>query len=254
MDLGPGRYVIGRGSECDVVVASGHASRQHARIVVDDQGAVIEDLGAANGTFVNGSPLRGRRTLADSDFIVIGDVVLEIAMAPEGTAMSAPSVREPMPSFSEAPEQQENEPRLSTIPARAFEVLEATADPFFVSQQLPIAEKVLEGWLVQVLTAVKTGAPREEDGDEAALRQGARLSRAMISPRWLDYCVELGTVLRMPLGYTELDSLEPVVFRVGVSAHLLDAYLTVLHSLSPTPAIAACTARVEKWRAYAAPR
>ena len=45
---------VGRGQNCDIFLAVAHLSRQHARLSLDDKGLLVEDLGSANGTFVNG--------------------------------------------------------------------------------------------------------------------------------------------------------------------------------------------------------
>jgi pSer/pThr/pTyr-binding forkhead associated (FHA) protein len=47
------RIVAGRNPDCDVVLTEGHPSRRHAQITVKDGTAWLEDLGSANGTFVN---------------------------------------------------------------------------------------------------------------------------------------------------------------------------------------------------------
>ena len=46
---------IGRDGICEVVLDDLKASRQHARIQLDEKGEyVIEDLGSKNGTLING--------------------------------------------------------------------------------------------------------------------------------------------------------------------------------------------------------
>lgn len=52
--LRPGRYVLGRGSDCDLVLADRGVSRRHAAVEVGEAEAVILDLGSCNGTLVNG--------------------------------------------------------------------------------------------------------------------------------------------------------------------------------------------------------
>jgi pSer/pThr/pTyr-binding forkhead associated (FHA) protein len=47
------RIVAGRNPDCDIVLVEGHPSRRHAQITVKDGAAWLEDLGSANGTFVN---------------------------------------------------------------------------------------------------------------------------------------------------------------------------------------------------------
>ncbi|MDR3389853.1 MAG: FHA domain-containing protein [Rudaea sp.] len=53
-----GRLVIGRGSECDLILDEAEMSRRHAVIENSDDGIFLRDLGSANGTFVNGVQVR----------------------------------------------------------------------------------------------------------------------------------------------------------------------------------------------------
>ena len=53
-----GRLVIGRGSECDLILDEPEMSRQHAVIENFGDGVYLRDLGSANGTFVNGVQVR----------------------------------------------------------------------------------------------------------------------------------------------------------------------------------------------------
>ena len=48
-------FVLGRAPECDLVLDGASVSRRHARIVRESDGFVLEDLGSANGTLVNGT-------------------------------------------------------------------------------------------------------------------------------------------------------------------------------------------------------
>ena len=52
--LSEGSHVVGRDRDCAVRIDSVTISRRHARIVVTDGEAVVEDLGSKNGTHVNG--------------------------------------------------------------------------------------------------------------------------------------------------------------------------------------------------------
>jgi len=65
-------------------------SRQHARIMRDDQGQyVIEDLGSTNGTFVNGARLAAPQVLQVGDRIEVGDTQLVV-----GTAVAEPATEQ----------------------------------------------------------------------------------------------------------------------------------------------------------------
>jgi DNA-binding winged helix-turn-helix (wHTH) protein len=67
-----GEYVLGRCEPSAIVLASPTVSRQHARIVVDADAAILTDLGSKNGTFLNEQPVASAQRLADGDRIRIG--------------------------------------------------------------------------------------------------------------------------------------------------------------------------------------
>jgi hypothetical protein len=46
--------IIGRGSDCDIVLPRRQISRQHAQIERENGGYLLRDLGSKNGTYVNG--------------------------------------------------------------------------------------------------------------------------------------------------------------------------------------------------------
>jgi len=52
------RTVIGKGSECDLVLNEPSMSRRHAVIENTSDGLFLRDLGSVNGTFVNGTSVR----------------------------------------------------------------------------------------------------------------------------------------------------------------------------------------------------
>lgn len=49
-----GPMAIGRAIECDIAVAAEEISRRHALVKPTSEGLAVEDLGSANGTFING--------------------------------------------------------------------------------------------------------------------------------------------------------------------------------------------------------
>lgn len=69
----PGGLGIGRTSDNQIVVNDPLASRRHARLVSDRGNLAIEDLGSANGTFVNGRREQ-RSALRDRDIVTIGNI------------------------------------------------------------------------------------------------------------------------------------------------------------------------------------
>jgi pSer/pThr/pTyr-binding forkhead associated (FHA) protein len=87
-----GEAKLGRTADNDVVLKDPSSSRSHARVIEEDGLHFIEDLKSANGTQVNGKPVKGRRPIATGDRITIGDVVIEFeAPAANDTMMAPPS-------------------------------------------------------------------------------------------------------------------------------------------------------------------
>ncbi len=79
-----GEVLMGRSPECQVVLKDFGISRIHAKIVVDDEGAIrIMDLKSKNGTTVNGVPVV-EALLKDGDKILLGKLPLSFGKTLEG--------------------------------------------------------------------------------------------------------------------------------------------------------------------------
>ncbi|TWS24746.1 ATP-binding cassette domain-containing protein [Tsukamurella sputi] len=77
--VGSGQLTIGRTPDNDIALGDMLVSRRHARLLTGPQGLVIEDLGSANGTQVNGRRIAGPTPLRDGDLVTIGnsDLIVE---------------------------------------------------------------------------------------------------------------------------------------------------------------------------------
>ena len=78
--LTPGDYVIGRNSDCPIRVDADLVSRQHAKLILNYDHALIEDLSSSNGTLVNGQPIaKDERTrLWPNQKIQVGTATIEL--------------------------------------------------------------------------------------------------------------------------------------------------------------------------------
>jgi DNA-binding winged helix-turn-helix (wHTH) protein len=74
--LHDGENILGRAEDAVVWINSSKASRRHARILVGDGGAILEDLGSKNGTFLRGQRVEQPYALDDGDEICVGEVVM----------------------------------------------------------------------------------------------------------------------------------------------------------------------------------
>lgn len=68
------QLVIGRDSLCEIAIPDRQVSRQHARLVFDNTGVLLEDMGSKNGTFCNSKRLEGSVILKEGDEIQIAMV------------------------------------------------------------------------------------------------------------------------------------------------------------------------------------
>jgi len=92
-DLPRGATLIGRSSDCHVTIEDPLVSREHARIIIDGDGALCEDLGSRNGVKINGVAIPARKTapLKDGDRLRIG--TQELVFCTVGTAVNSPSAK-----------------------------------------------------------------------------------------------------------------------------------------------------------------
>ena len=69
--------IVGRSTDNDVVIDDPSVSRQHAQITSQNGLYYLEDLGSANGTYVNGIQSSGRQTITPGSTIKVGETEME---------------------------------------------------------------------------------------------------------------------------------------------------------------------------------
>ncbi len=63
--------ILGRDSDCDIIIPLRQVSRHHTRITPGPEGAFVEDLGSKNGTYINGQLVQEPIILKDGDELQI---------------------------------------------------------------------------------------------------------------------------------------------------------------------------------------
>jgi len=88
-----GENVIGRDDGAILWIDDNSVSRRHARIVVDGEEAVLEDLGSKNGTLLRGERIESPVRLVDEDLITIGpaSITFRVVYQTGSTATVNPS-------------------------------------------------------------------------------------------------------------------------------------------------------------------
>ena len=63
--------LLGRDSDCDIIIPLREVSRHHARIFTGAENPMVEDLNSKNGTFLNRRPVQDAMPLRDGDELQI---------------------------------------------------------------------------------------------------------------------------------------------------------------------------------------
>ena len=77
-ELSSPSLVIGRSEACNIHIHHASVSRAHVRLTVGERGMDVEDLGSANGSFVDGQRVKGRMPLAVGSMLKVGSVRLVV--------------------------------------------------------------------------------------------------------------------------------------------------------------------------------
>lgn len=78
VDVTTGSAVIGRRTDCDIVVADRTVSSAHAELSCIANDLMVTDLGSTNGTYVNGRQLTRPEFLRQGDTLQFGTVVFQV--------------------------------------------------------------------------------------------------------------------------------------------------------------------------------
>lgn len=239
--LAPGEYVLGRAPTCDIVVPSARASRNHARLHVEEHRVSIEDLGSANGVLVNGRRITARCGLATGDRIVIGDDELEFrdigapSPALERTLVGVQAlIPEPPPDHvvvsGTYPSARAQESEHS-----GFSLVGAMADRALSSRRPQDAVNILRHRLLSVLEDAKRGERVPPGMRQAALEYACKLALATRDGKWVEYVLDLLTSLVMPCPENVADPFAAAARSVSsFDRGLLERYIRSLRALPPS--------------------
>ena len=76
--LTPGDYVVGRDPGCRIRVDAASVSGSHAKLILNYDHALVEDLGSPGGTKINGQPVREATRLWPNQKIQVGTATIEL--------------------------------------------------------------------------------------------------------------------------------------------------------------------------------
>ncbi|NPV57455.1 MAG: FHA domain-containing protein [Anaerolineae bacterium] len=139
--------IMGRDPAVQVSISSPEISRRHARIYLQGQYYVVEDMGSLNGTTVNGQRLAAPASLRPGDVIGLGDQVSLVFEAAGAAATVASPGRQVPPPPTTPPQQ----PQPAYVPPRPA----PPPPPAYANQPPPTySEPVAEGQKKKFPTAL----------------------------------------------------------------------------------------------------
>jgi pSer/pThr/pTyr-binding forkhead associated (FHA) protein len=149
VELVAGSILIGRLAECEVHLQDNLVSRMHARISVQNDQVVVEDLHSSNGVYINGIRVGHSAVLRDGDRILIGTTELSLFESRDSSLMriraarpasSSPKPAQPAASMSRQPESSSKQPVMAMRqPAPLKQTMKSASQSKLERQQAPTA-------------------------------------------------------------------------------------------------------------------
>ena len=109
-------YVVGRSSECDMVLVEDMISRAHATFSVQNGVVYLRDNGSTNGSFVNGERI-DEVELSPNDRVLLGTSIIKLLPFGEREDVGAAAAPEPTRQAAEPSSETAKNPRARTTVA-----------------------------------------------------------------------------------------------------------------------------------------
>ncbi len=164
-----GSIEIGREASIGLALDDDQASRRHARVTPQGDHATVEDLGSTNGTYLNGQPIEGERTLRSGDRLRVGLTVFELRTAAD--VQRQPSAVIPVPQVTQL-----STGVLEPVPERELE-----PEPAAVAEVDAELARGGEPPAFAVDASAPGFVPQEVAGDEEAREDYAAVARLLDS-------------------------------------------------------------------------
>jgi pSer/pThr/pTyr-binding forkhead associated (FHA) protein len=255
LELGSGSLLIGRLPECDVLLTDNLVSRMHARISVQGESVVVEDLHSTNGVYVNGLRVGHSTVLCEGDRILVGTSEFSLFESRDSSLMriraarpapppadervtpwqsplasvaakGAPRIASGVASALKVPTNLERVP--STARADALKMIGGLADRLAATGNLEEAAQVLSGHLRRILKGANSGLTVTPEVAGSAAHHALTLARWTKLPLWADYVVELHLSARLVMNAVTLAAFEDAVSKLDFDRMLLGYYVDSL--------------------------
>jgi pSer/pThr/pTyr-binding forkhead associated (FHA) protein len=232
---------LGRNLDCDVVLSGSMVSRVHARILIEGDNVVIEDLLSRNGVAVDGVLIDRPRRIEPGARLRLGDEAVELlaeridhSVRPTTGAHVAArlSAVPPAPAPSEHPTKRPATDEL-TNRADLFDLLGAAVERAFLAKNGEEVERLIGRHLERLIDQARSARAREDELFGRAALYAIRIGVVMHKPGWFDYVFRLYTTLGTPLPLPIVDQLSAHIRRIpGINRQLLRDYVARLRNVA----------------------
>ncbi len=191
------RVVLGRSSDCELILPDVLLSRRHAELVLVEAGWLLRDLGSLNGTRLNGARLERDASLRDGDVIEVADWSLAFREAELPSDPQTPLAEARLRDVTDLATRSFVGPEAVSRHSRILSVLTRAAAAVVASPSASVLLDTLLGHLLEAVPAsrgavalfesaplsVVVAAARAVEGDDApASIDAAVVERALRAP------------------------------------------------------------------------
>jgi pSer/pThr/pTyr-binding forkhead associated (FHA) protein len=230
---------LGRNLDCDVILSGPLVSRVHARLLIDGDGVVVEDLLSRNGVAVDGILIDGRRRIEPGARLRLGDETIEllaerVERSVRPLASNRTSEKVATISGSKDPKARDMTTDANvelTHHADLFDLLGASVERAFVAKNGEEVERLIGRHLERLVDQARLMRNVDDDVFGRASLYAIRLAVTMNKPAWFDYVVRLYATLTVPLPLPIVDQMSTHIRRIpGINRQLLREYVAKLRN------------------------
>ena len=225
--LSVGALTVGRAETCDIVLDDPLVSRQHARIYVHASDVYVEDLGSANGVYVNGLRSCGPHRLCDGDRVLFATREISVFALSGNEERTTPA---PEPARIDSRVATDVRPdAASTDRADPLAIAVTVTDQLLARDNVAEAENELEQQVLKALERGRSGRIVQGSVCDSAGVSVLTLAEVTGKSKWVDYAIDLHSFGRRVMSDPLIDQLERALLVVsGFELRGLSSYVGLL--------------------------
>ncbi len=207
-----GRLVIGRAESCELPIDDPLVSRQHAALVVANDGVTAEDLGSRNGIRVNGERIERTKALMPGDVLLVGQSTFTLGLGRDAVTDTIEQA--------------------STQRLPAFGLIGILGEKALALGRADEAERLLGPQIELLIDELAQGKRVDAPAIDQACTFSLQLAALFGTGKWVDVVFRIHRLLRRTCSSAIVDELYTVLRKVKQPSLVeLREYLKVLREI-----------------------